>query len=296
MDFTVSEQYKLLRTNLSFTLPEDVKCPIIGVTSSMRGEGKSTTAVNLSYALAQSGKKVLLIDGDLRLPSVAKKMKLENTKGLSNMLFDYDSQQLEEYKSQYLDNWYIVPAGELPPNPSELLGSRKLGRLLDRLSESFDYIVIDFPPVNIVSDALAASKPEVLYFEGVSRMEGLKSLCIEGTDLLLLEMPVTKWSSYILSETVNLARSGEFRIVIAHFERCIPAQKRGMLDYLLENDLLIQANASYFLERRTKRRAISLLKKNKIHFLGYDSHNMKERAPRLYAAYNLIGKKLGEPD
>ena len=158
IDFTVSEQYKLLRTNLSFTLPEDVKCPIIGVTSSMRGEGKSTTAVNLSYALAQSGKKVLLIDGDLRLPSVAKKMKLENTKGLSNMLFDYDSQQLEEYKSQYLDNWYIVPAGELPPNPSELLGSRKLGRLLDRLSESFDYIVIDFPPVNIVSDALAASK------------------------------------------------------------------------------------------------------------------------------------------
>lgn len=158
IDFTVSEQYKLLRTNLSFTLPEDVKCAIIGVTSSMRGEGKSTTSVNLSYALAQSGKKVLLIDGDLRLPSVAKKMKLENTKGLSNMLFDYDSQQLEEYKSQYLDNWYIVPAGEFPPNPSELLGSRKLGRLLDRLSESFDYIVIDFPPVNIVSDALAASK------------------------------------------------------------------------------------------------------------------------------------------
>lgn len=158
MDFTVSEQYKLLRTNLSFTLPDDVKCPIIGVTSSIRGEGKSTTAVNLSYALAQSGKKVLLIDGDLRLPSIAKKMKIDNTKGLSNLLFNYDSQQLEEYKSQYLDNWYIVPSGELPPNPSELLGSRKMGRLLNRLSESFDYIVIDFPPVNIVSDALAASK------------------------------------------------------------------------------------------------------------------------------------------
>ncbi|MGN0451250.1 MAG: CpsD/CapB family tyrosine-protein kinase [Acutalibacteraceae bacterium] len=158
MDFTVSEQYKLLRTNLSFTLPDDVKCPIIGVTSSIRGEGKSTTAVNLSYALAQSGKKVLLIDADLRLPSIAKKMKIDNTKGLSNLLFNYDTQQLEEYKSQYLDNWYIVPSGELPPNPSELLGSRKMGRLLNRLSESFDYIVIDFPPVNIVSDALAASK------------------------------------------------------------------------------------------------------------------------------------------
>lgn len=158
MDFTVSEQYKLLRTNLSFTLPEDVKCPIIGVTSSMRGEGKSTTAINLSYALAQGGKKVLLIDGDLRLPSVAKKMKINNIKGLSNLLFSYDSLQLDEFKSPYLDNWYIVPSGELPPNPSELLGSRKMGRLLNRLSESFDYIVIDFPPVNMVSDALAASK------------------------------------------------------------------------------------------------------------------------------------------
>lgn len=161
---------------------------------------------------------------------------------------------------------------------------------LERRAKSFEAL----------SDALTEDLPqirlgaEVLYFEGISRMEGLKSLCIEGTDLLLLEMPVTKWSSYILSETVNLARSGEFRLVIAHFERCIPAQKRGMLDYLLENDLLIQANASYFLERRTKRRAISLLKKNKIHFLGSDCHNMKERAPRLYAAYNLIGKKLGE--
>lgn len=158
MDFTVSEQYKLLRTNLNFTLPDDVKCPIIGVTSAMRGDGKSTTALNLSYALAQSGKKVLLIDGDMRLPSIAKKMKLTNKTGFSDLLFHYDSQKLEEFKSQYLNNWYIIPSGELPPNPSELLGSRKTEKLLNSLSESFDYIVIDFPPINIVSDALAASK------------------------------------------------------------------------------------------------------------------------------------------
>lgn len=134
---------------------------------------------------------------------------------------------------------------------------------------------------------------EVLYYEGVSRMEGLQRLCIEGTELLLLEMPVSKWSSYTVGELANLSRVSAFHIVIAHFERCIPAQKRGTLDYLLQNDVLIQANASYFLELKTRRRALSLLKDNKIHFLGSDSHNMKERAPRLGAAYNLIGKRLG---
>lgn len=158
LEFTGKEQYKLLRTNLSFTLPADVKCPIIGMTSSNRGEGKSTTSINLAYVLAESGKRVLLIDGDLRVPSIAKKMEIESTPGLTNLLMGQDAQDLSVFRSKILNNWYIIPSGELPPNPSELLGSRRMAALLDALSEKFDYIIIDLPPVNLVSDALAISK------------------------------------------------------------------------------------------------------------------------------------------
>lgn len=158
LEFTATEQYKLLRTNLSFTLPEDEGCSIIGVTSAMRGEGKSTTAVNLSYVLAESGKKVLLIDGDLRIPSIAKKMGIDNFVGLSDLLKGVGTVQMSTFKSPLFNNWYIMPSGVLPPNPSELLGSRRMENVLKTLSENFDYIILDLPPVNIVSDALAVSK------------------------------------------------------------------------------------------------------------------------------------------
>ena len=154
LEFTATEQYKLLRTNLEFTLPVDQKCPIIGVTSSMRGEGKSTTAVNLSYVLAEKGKKVLLIDGDLRIPSIAKKMNIASSPGLTDLLMGKGA-QIIDFQSELLKNWYIIPAGEIPPNPSELLGSRRMATILNELKESFDYIIVDLPPVNIVSDALS---------------------------------------------------------------------------------------------------------------------------------------------
>ncbi len=156
--FTGSEQYKMLRANLSFTLPDQVECPIIGVTSSMRGEGKSTTAINLAYALAESGKKVILIDSDLRIPSVGKKMGISNVPGLTDLLVGYKSRRIESFKSGILDDWYILPSGNLPPNPSELLGSKKMVRLLESLKTQFEFIIIDLPPVNLVSDAMVISK------------------------------------------------------------------------------------------------------------------------------------------
>lgn len=157
LEFTALEQYKLLRANLDFTISEGTKCPVVGVTSSIRGEGKSTTSINLSFVLAEKGIKVLLIDGDLRLPSVAKKLGIENTPGLTNMLIGQCDKTLDEFKSNIHDNLYIMPSGDIPPNPSELLGSGRMSSLLESLKEQFNYIVIDLPPINIVSDALSIS-------------------------------------------------------------------------------------------------------------------------------------------
>ncbi len=156
LSFAGAEAYKLLRTNLQFTMP-DKDCRIIGLTSSIRGEGKSTTAVNLSYTIAQSGKRVLLIDGDMRLPTVHTKLSLTGSPGLSNLLAGLCDEREALRVSKYYNNWYILPAGDIPPNPSELLGSERMHHVIDRFSELFDYIVLDLPPVNIVTDALVVA-------------------------------------------------------------------------------------------------------------------------------------------
>ena len=157
LSFTAAESYKQLRANLLFALPEENKCRIVGVTSSIRGEGKSTTSINLAYTLAETGKRVLLIDADMRLPSVAKKLAAESRPGLSNLLAGMCTVQEAAHPSFFMDNWQIMPAGDIPPNPSELLGSEKMEQMLAELANMYDFIVVDLPPVDIVSDALAIS-------------------------------------------------------------------------------------------------------------------------------------------
>ena len=157
MNFAAAESYKLLRTDLMFALPDTGRCRIIGVTSSVRNEGKSTTSLNLSYTLAETGKRVLLVDADLRLPSIAAKLDIPGTPGLSNLLVGMGDVESSVRSASDLDTWHILPSGHIPPNPVERLGSQQMAELIARLSESYDFIVIDLPPVNIVSDALAVS-------------------------------------------------------------------------------------------------------------------------------------------
>lgn len=156
--FAAAEAYKLLRTNVTFSFSSGVKCPVIGVTSSLRGEGKSTTSINLAYTIAESGKRVLLIDADMRLPSVADKLSLNLSPGLSNLLVEGEkmSNLLQRYDE--LESLDILSAGDVPPNPSELLGSERMAEVVNAAKSYYDYIVVDLPPVTAVSDALALSK------------------------------------------------------------------------------------------------------------------------------------------
>ncbi len=149
--FAVVEAYKNIRTNLMFTLLQSDN-KIITVSSTMQSEGKSSISYNCAVAFSQLGHKVLLIDADLRRPSIHKKMKLNNTKGLSSALVGFcTSDEAIQPKNSCLD---IMTAGPIPPNPSELLGSDAMSKMLEKLQETYEYIIIDTPPIGVVSDAL----------------------------------------------------------------------------------------------------------------------------------------------
>ena len=158
LGFGASEAYKLLRTNLIFSMADESECKIIGITSALRGEGKSTTAVNLAYMLAQGGKSVLLIEGDMRIPVLAAVLQLEEKPGLSYVLAGISSLNEAVRESSLCPGVFVLTAGELPPNPSELLSSKRMEQVLEALKPAFEYILVDLPPVNAVSDALAVSK------------------------------------------------------------------------------------------------------------------------------------------
>lgn len=159
LSFGATEAYKLLRTNLMFSIPEtDVKCKVIGVTSPLESEGKSTTIINLGYTIAETGKKVLIVDCDLRKPSIGRYLSLKTVPGVSNVLAGMNEAESVVINSGVHENLYIAPSGDIPPNPSELIGSAAMEKTIDIFSEKFDYILIDLPPVNAVADALVASK------------------------------------------------------------------------------------------------------------------------------------------
>lgn len=166
LSFAAKEAYKLLRTNLAYILTEleDKDCHVIGVTSSLRGEGKSTTAINLSYTLAEMNSRVLLVEGDMRIPSLHKKLNMTSDRGLSRVLVSRKDADVVDWscitriKNDNNIDFDVLLAGEIPPNPSELLGSNRMQSLLNSLSAYYDYIIIDLPPVTAVTDALVASK------------------------------------------------------------------------------------------------------------------------------------------
>ena len=158
LNFASSEAYKLLRTNLMFSFVDSDAKRVIGITSSVKGEGKSITSINLANAIAETGKRVLLVECDLRLPTMAKRLNLKSEPGLSNLLVGLSSSSEVVRRGVLRATLDVLPAGAVPPNASELLQSSRMQYTIEKFSEYYDYILLDLPPVTVVSDALIVSR------------------------------------------------------------------------------------------------------------------------------------------
>lgn len=177
----VSESYRTLRTNLQFSRVEKSLKTLL-ITSSGPKEGKSTTSANLAIAMAQTGKKVVLLDADLRRPVVHSIFGIDKDDGLTNYLMN-DISYEKMIKKSIVDNLSIIPSGILPPNPSELLSSKRMEELIEKLKKDFDIVIFDTPPVIAVTDAaILATKVDgcilVVYsgqtkFDAVTRAKAL---------------------------------------------------------------------------------------------------------------------------
>lgn len=135
---------------------------------------------------------------------------------------------------------------------------------------------------------------EVYYYSGISRMEDLKLLRLQDSKVLLLEMPMSKWSDYTVREVIEISNSRDFIVLIAHIDRYMSFQSNKVLENLLGNGVLMQVNASFFNDFFKKRKALNLLNEGFIHAVGSDCHNISSRPPMIGNAFEVIQKKFGK--
>lgn len=154
--FDVRESFNELRTNIVFSMSSKGTKKVL-ITSSIASEGKSTTCLNMAITFAEAGTKTLLIDCDLRVPNVGKLLNDDSKKGLSNILVNDCTIEEALHPTQY-KNLDVILSGSIPPNPTELLASDAMQALMDELSGKYDYILLDAPPVNVVTDAVIISR------------------------------------------------------------------------------------------------------------------------------------------
>lgn len=167
-------------------------------------------------------------------------------------------------------------------SPDEFLQNRKAA--FDKLSVEIEKSGEDFPELLLGA--------EVYYYPGISKMEELSSLTLEGTNLLLLEMPMAPWGEYAFREIEELINTTSVTVVLAHIERYFKYLKKGTIERLLDMGVLIQVNASFFFSRHTKKKALKMFKEGKIHFIGSDCHNTQHRPPRINEAIDTLKEKF----
>lgn len=194
---TLSESFRSVRTSLKYFLKDKV-CPVISVSSTISSEGKTFISTNLAAIMAMSGKRILLIGLDLRKPRIHKIIGAENKSGISNFLIGEAKFDDTIIKTE-IDNLWYAPSGPVPPNPAELIESMAMSDFIEKVKKRFDYIVIDTPPVAIVTDALLVSSITDFYLfvvrqrytskntielvEELRRNESIKSLGIVINDI-----------------------------------------------------------------------------------------------------------------
>lgn len=202
--FYIQEAYNTLRTNIRFAIPGD-GCKRLCLTSGLASEGKSTTILNLAISFAETGSKVLLIDGDMRRPSLARLLIEKATPGLSNVLAGFADVE-EAIRKDIRPNLDVLFAGEIPPNPLELLGSAGMKKIVETMSLRYDYILVDTPPVSIVSDAceVANITDGVLFL--VRQNETDKEAVIRGVKQL--ELSNSRLLGFVLNGIVEEGGKG----------------------------------------------------------------------------------------
>lgn len=177
-----AEAYRTLRTNIQFS-SYDKELKIITVTSSRPGEGKSTVSSNLAVTFAENGKKVLLIDTDLRRPAIHKVFKLPNSLGIVNAVLNPELIN-DIINVDVVPGVDIITSGVIPPNPSELLGSKKCRMVIEQLKTIYDYIILDAPPLLAVTDAQILTTLSdgtlIVAFHGLTKKDEL----LKAKDLL----------------------------------------------------------------------------------------------------------------
>jgi capsular exopolysaccharide synthesis family protein len=158
--FSTTEEYKMLRASVAFAASAGMEnCKIVGITSALPEEGKTMTCLNLAISFALTRANVLVVDCDLRKPSVSEYLSVFSAPGLSNVLAGMSTLRNVIHEVEHAGEFFdVIPSGDIPPNPSELLGSERMGAVLDELAEKYDYVFLDFPPVLLVSDVLVLSK------------------------------------------------------------------------------------------------------------------------------------------
>lgn len=178
-----AEQYRTIRTNINFSMP-DQELRTLLVTSASPSEGKSTTTSNIAIVFAQEGKKVLLIDADMRKPTTHYTFKVQNAHGLSSVL-TRQCQAKEAIQESEIENLWILPSGPVPPNPAELVASKNMSLLTKQLLEEFDLIIFDTPPILSVADAQIVSNKVDGTVLVINTGKSEKDSAIKAKELLL---------------------------------------------------------------------------------------------------------------